>query len=441
MSPSATCYSPPVTVSEPSAPPRQPQFPPNSLGDVFRAWLIYHCFDSQVEDVQSHICLLIERTEHANAPFVSVNRLLSFCAEYFVSEYLALVEKYYARIDADLEQLTGTATYGSVASSLVQEAFFYIDKAKKVKYGSGKVSEHESSSDSSGTDDEAGGSKPVGRGGQRGRGGRGRVGGRGGRRTRRQGPRGRSQEQEEGRPFREAPQSFISIPSFPNTPPQALKHISSHIGQHPSIQNLGTPMYDPFEPEDNMDADTGRLVVHGTRKIYLLGYLWRGVDPPWHPNTCARGPAFYTTTSPQFAYLHTLLVQPRIFDVNEDPVVLLIFRVCPLALHGSLQSESQSFSYEWFTEKDEEDLIRRGSECMNEPRVIWRFPAKDQSDFVIAPHLALDGESSVYIPRFPFLPVGTPTPVQVAAATKAAWAYLNGCINQIMVEMRVEPEE
>ncbi|KAJ7654737.1 hypothetical protein B0H17DRAFT_385388 [Mycena rosella] len=161
---------------------------------------------------------------------------------------------------------------------------------------------------------------------------------------------------EEGKPFREAPQTTIHLRVFPTpeqTRPQRrhlLNILSAQISEHPSILALSetTPFYDPNESGEEMDgAESRRLLVHGTRSSSLRNLRYWGINPPWRPNTCAEGPAFFTTNNPELAYLHALFVQPRLF--TADPVVFLFFKIFPPILHGlrELPSPPGFFSHLW----------------------------------------------------------------------------------------------
>ncbi|KAJ7920799.1 hypothetical protein B0H13DRAFT_172792 [Mycena leptocephala] len=241
----------------------------------------------------------------------------------------------------------------------------------------------------------------------------------------------------------------MTVTAF-TTPPRnqpnrkdVLQQLSLRLTSN-SVLNRLSPLYNPTEEDTDMDPATRRLLVHGTRLSSLADFLAYGVLPPPFPNTLAPGPAFYTTSNPQLAYLHPLFVQPRALSSIADPVVLLVFKVSPLVLHGnSPDSNSRVHSCMWFPADSEDEmaeLIEHGEDSIGSK--VFRRPLKDQVDFVIAPHLVpkktpLGEPCEVYVPSHSFLPKDTPRPTQVAAATTAAWFYFSNSIDEIIIEQRV----
>ncbi|KAJ7929051.1 hypothetical protein B0H13DRAFT_1965401 [Mycena leptocephala] len=279
----------------------------------------------------------------------------------------------------DISSLACTATHGSIAASLITDAFLSLNKlsdsveATDANEGWAAVV----GKGGKGFSVEGGSGKPGG--GDDRNHGRQRGGGRGNRRGG-QGDRGRGEE-EEDMFFREVRRSIINVAMFA-TPPKdvpdrfnSAQEIASRLSSNSTIDRLSRNAYDPFEDDEGMDADTRRVLFHGTRHSTLPSFTSLGIQPPPRRNTLSRGPAFYTTTDARIAYLHAILHHP--------------------ASHP--------------------------------------FPP---SDVVIAPHLVPQSDQTVYIPRYTFIGTGT-QPTQVAAATQAAWAYFAASVDEILIEERV----
>jgi hypothetical protein len=168
-----------------------------------------------------------------------------------------------SQLPVDLTQAAGAATYGSVALSLVNEAFrvLYVVVAQDSdgQGGAGEEEEDVNGQGGAGKEQENGNENEN-----------------------------EEKEKEEeikgpGWAFRKAPQSRVKIPPF-TTPPReqprrirTLETLSSALADHPNIKNLTVPLYEPFEVQDDMDADTRRLLVHGTRFSSLPELISYGI--------------------------------------------------------------------------------------------------------------------------------------------------------------------
>ncbi|KAJ7212054.1 hypothetical protein GGX14DRAFT_393682 [Mycena pura] len=313
--------------------------------------------------------------------------------------HVAQISRYYAGMD-DLSAFTCMATYGSIACSLVTDAFMWseseraelssaladannerwntVGKGGKIERTGGMASGRRSGN----------GNDEGGDGGRRG----GRKGGRGGGR----GGRGRGdqdispEERPEGKRFKEATHFILQVPAF-TTPPKGdsfcVPTIEDMISRY--FANLTIPggllRYDPDEDDEGMGDKTQRTLIHGTRNSDLPKFMINGICPLGGPNTLYQGPAFYTTTHAEY------------------PVALLIFNISPPVIHGNRRIDNHPmFSCLWFQTHSKED-----------------------NDLLIKPNR--EG-TTVNIPQFPYLPAGT-QPTQVAAGTEAGWLYLSSCVD------------
>ncbi|KAJ7212042.1 hypothetical protein GGX14DRAFT_621453 [Mycena pura] len=340
--------------------------------------------------------------------------------------HVTQISRYYTGMD-DLIVFTCMATYGSIACSLVTDAFMWSE-SKRAESSSalGDANNEGWHTVGKGGKTVQTGSIASGicggngndEGGDRGRRG-GRKGGRGGGRGGRGGGRGRGDQDtsSEGRPrgkrFREATHYTLQVPDF-TTPPKddsfrvpTIEDITSRNFANLTIPG-GLSRYDPDEDDEGMGDETQRTLIHGTRSSSLPKFMFNGILPPALPNTLCRGPAFYTTTHAECAYLHTLLHHPRI--LSPDPVALLIFNISPPVIHGNRRIDNHPlFSFLWFKTQDHDSLIEPNREG-----------------------------TTVYIPQFPYLPAGT-QPTQVAAGTEAGWVYLSSCLGAKNILCKIEP--
>jgi hypothetical protein len=139
----------------------------------------------------------------------------------------------------------------------------------------------------------------------------------------------------------------------------SAQEIASRLSSNSTIDRLSRNAYDPFEDDEGMDADTCRVLFHGTRHSTLPSFTSLGIQPPARRNTLSRGPAFYTTTDARIAYLHAILHHPRI--LSQDPIIFIILKISPPILHGSRPFPSFSpLEHRWFraeTEEETEQLL------------------------------------------------------------------------------------
>ncbi|KAJ7606754.1 hypothetical protein DFH06DRAFT_107107 [Mycena polygramma] len=421
------------------------------MTDMIRPELVDAAYDSGECDMLDIILgMPLSHPQWDN--FVSVEDLLILCEEVFTSQHVNLIRKYYENLDLDVSLVACVATYRSVIQSLLLEVLQSSANwppAKTPERGTGGESSAVQPL-SSGTGVDSGRGDGGSRAGRGGRGGRGNAS-RGVPR-----PVAARAEHPEGARFRAATRSTITVvpPATPRgqeSRNQSLEEIALRLASTSVLQSLG-PLYDPTESETGMDAATRRAVVHGTRSSALPSFMDCGVYPVAgvRPNMLVDGPAFYTSSSPILAYLHALVVQPRVLPSSADSICLLVFQISPLRLHGT-DSDDPAYTCSWFPAESQDEineLVQHATECIllvPYPYNVISWPRTDADTFVIAPHIlptsTAAGARTVCEPTFAFLPAGTLRPAQIATATTEGWKYLNECIDLIIVEEREERQD
>ncbi|KAJ7931114.1 hypothetical protein B0H13DRAFT_1959066 [Mycena leptocephala] len=417
---------------------------------IFQEILLHvpECVEAPEQWVAEHILA----SPGAQDQFQFLNPFLVFCSMFFTRDHVARIRQYYADLEPELYALACTATHGSVAVALASEAFHHdhngpeaMDADDGQEWKEGRISAGGGGGQlggGCGGDEKDGGTQGGqgrGGGGDR-RGARGRRGGRG--RGGRAGDPSKLQAPPQAIFFQNAPRSTFRVVPFTTPPKEQLstvRDLAARLGDNSTIKGLLDQRYSPFEDEETANSDTQRILIHGTRSSFLPRFCSSGIFPLPQPNTLAIGPAFYTTSDPRVAYMHTLVHHPRV--MSPDPVIFLVFSISPSILHGDVPFDGRRLTNLWFegeTEEQVDQLIQHGSNCHNSEPVL--IPLLAQTDIIIAPHLVPALGKSVRIARYDF-GGSHEQPTQVAAATQAAWLYFAASIKKILIEDRGQAPE
>ncbi|KAJ7227264.1 hypothetical protein GGX14DRAFT_629113 [Mycena pura] len=179
------------------------------------------------------------------------------------------------------------------------------------------------------------------------------------------------------------------------------------------------------------------LLFHATRASCLPSFGFDGIKIQTRPNELHAFGAFYTSNSLAHAVMHCLTYHHSPNPEQVDPVAVIVFAVEPKHILGNIEGfkahvlEVPANDSLWFRDKYRDFSVFVNKNWASDP-IARREQSKSKMDFIVAP-ICVSPSIERNVGLVPAPELGGSRPLQVAAATRKAAMYLDGCVVNVRV--------